>query len=366
MIAQISIERIGLEGQGVGYDVDKNIYFVPGGLPGDQVEVEYAENARRYRDARLLRVVTPSPQRKTPVCEYFKKCGGCDWMDWEYAEQIQAKEKIVRHLLEKNQLMPERLMPMIAAEQSLGYRNRIQVRYEQGRLGFLARGTNSIVDIKSCAVADDRLNAELPAWREKLAAQTEPMKIELAVDEAGKVGSWVNQPHGAGGFGQVHSGQNKKLQAIVAERVKASGAKSVLELYCGNGNLTFAALDPVQRWMGIDSSTEAIGAANRRCSDKAKFLCGFVSPGLLSRLPAQWKNNYDLLLLDPPRQGITDLRPWIHDGVKTIIYISCSPLQFVKEVASLRNTFRVEEVQPIDMFPQTRHIELVATLTRVC
>lgn len=365
MIAQIDIERIGLEGQGVGYDGDKNIYFVPGGLPGDRVEVEFSDQARRYRDARLLRVVTPSAKRQAPVCEYFKKCGGCDWMDWEYGEQLLAKEKIVRHLLEKNLLMPERLSPMIPAEQYLGYRNRIQLRYEKGRMGFLARGTNSIVDIKSCAVADPRLNAQIPVWREKFAQEASPMKLELAVDEAGQVGSWVNLPHGAGGFGQVHSGQNKKLQSEIAKRIAASGAQSVLELYCGNGNLTFVSLPTVQRWLGIDSSTEAIASANRAGNEKAKFLCGFVSPGLLARLPAQWKNNYDLLLLDPPRQGITDLRPWIHPGLKTILYISCSPLQFVKEVASLRKEFRVEEVQPVDMFPQTRHIELIATLTRL-
>jgi len=366
MITQIAIERIGLEGQGVGYDEQKNIYFVRGGLPGDRVEVEYSDTARRYRDAEILRIVTPSPRRTEPACAYFKTCGGCDWLDWEYSEQLQAKEKILLHLLEKNQLMPDRLLPFIGAEKKLGYRNRIQLRVDRGKMGFLKKGTHSVVDIESCAVADPRLNAAMAEWREKLKNETEPTKLELAVDKDGKVSAWKNLPHGAGGFEQVHGEQNQRLQSEVASRVAKAKAKSVVELYCGNGNLTFPSLASADRWLGIDSNDAALAAARAVGSEKAVFFKNFVSPGTVGRLPADWKGSYDLLLLDPPRQGIGDLRPWLHDGLKTILYVSCSPLQFVKEVTQLRNQFRVEEVQGIDMFPQTRHIELIATLTRLC
>ncbi len=363
----ISIERIGLEGQGVGYDSNKNIYFVPGGVPGDEVEVEVAEGARRYRDARILNFVRRSPHRREPECAYFKKCGGCDWLDWDYPEQLKSKEKILLHLLEKNQMMPEIFHPILGAERQLGYRNRIQLRSADGKLGFYARQSHEIVDIESCAVAHPKLNEELTKWREKLMSQSEPQKLELAVDDVGGVGYWQNVPHSAAGFGQVHFEQNQKLQRIVAEQVADVEANSVLELYCGNGNLTFPALGTTKRWLGIDSNGSALRAARDKSTDaRVQFLKGFVGPVLPHRLPDDWKNGYDCLVLDPPRQGIGSVGDWMHEGLKSIVYVSCNPLQFVKEVTQMKKEFRLKQVQPLDMFPQTRHIEFIATLVRVC
>lgn len=365
MRAQIDIQRVGLEGQGVGTDDSGNIFFVERALPGDTVLVEFAEDARRYRDATLIEVVKPSPERREPVCPYFQKCGGCDWLNWDYAAQLRGKEAILRHLFERNQIVPESQPPMIGADEILGYRNRIQLRREAGRLGFFARRSHDIIDIDRCAVAHPALNEALGKLRAESSAP-HMTKIELGLDREGKVGRWENAPHGAGGFGQIHSAQNEKLRKLVADRV--AGSDRVLELYSGSGNLTFAFSDRVGATLAVEIHAAAVeaGRAQARAGNTTNvtFLQAPVSPVLRRRLPAGW-DNYDTLLLDPPRAGVGSLAPYVHPGVKTIVFVSCSPVEFSKSLGKIKKDFRFVEAQALDMFPHTRHIEFLATLKRV-
>lgn len=367
---EIEIKRVGLEGQGVGYDEEGNIYFVPQTLPGDHVRVGFG-TLKKYRDATLLEVLSTSLQTVKSECKYFHQCGGCDWLNWKYEEQLKAKEEILRHVLERGTLTPEKFLPMLGAKNTLGYRNRIQLKARGKEIGFFKRHTHDIIDLESCAVAHPKLNAHLAKMR---ATRTfdKPTRVELFINESGEVVESLDAQSGAQGFAQINDEQNENLKNLLKKHIEESNSKQVLELYAGDGNLTFAYLPLVKQVLAFDFSAPAIQTARERRDalgeegKKVSFFKDMVDAKLKAKLPEDFVKSYDTIVLDPPRSGAGDfLDKFLHANVKTIIYVSCSPVAFSQDVQAFKKDFKLEQIQPIDMFPQTRHIEFVAKFVRV-
>lgn len=363
---ELTIARVGLEGQGVGVDEAGNITFVPGALPGDRVRVSVAANAKRYRDGVLLEIVEPSPDRREPECERFLECGGCDWLHWDYEAQLRGKTATLDHVLERAGWEPAVVHPFLGAEEARYYRNRIQVRSENGRLGFLKRKSNDIVDIEKCVVARPEINEALLELRAKLQGEEGRHKYELALHADGEVEIARDLAHAAaGGFAQVHAGQNEKLIQCVSDMVAKSKAKKVLELFAGDGNLTFGYAASVTETFAVDSSSVLVQRGRDRAAPNVVFLESFVSSPVLRKMPPEFRNAYDTLIVDPPRSGVeSGLEPFLHPKLNSVIYVSCSPLSFTRDTQCLKKDFVLSEVQGIDMFPQTRHIEFVARFSR--
>lgn len=367
----ILIEQVGQRGEGVGRSADGDVFFVYGAIPGDRVRVA-AARGKRYREARLVELLSPSPDRQTPPCAYFDRCGGCDWLHWNYEAQLRGKEGIVRRMMERAQLPLEALRPILPAKTVLGYRSRIQVRREAGATGFYARRSHDIVDVESCAVARPELNTALRGLRLEPMAEGRT-KVEFHLRDDGSVGRAVNLPHAALGFTQIHREQNALLRETVATAVRAAQAKKVLELFCGDGNLTFAYLPHVERIVAADASEPALEAARKERERveptppyRTTFLTAAVGPRTLGKTPPDFRASYDTLVLDPPRVGIgSTLRAFLQPNLRSILYVACSPTAFSVDVQMLRKDFRLVELIPIDMFPQTHHIELVARFERV-
>lgn len=369
-VKEIEIKRVGLEGQGVGYDEEGNIYFVQRVLPGDQVRVSF-ETLKKYRDTELLEVLAASPQSVQSPCAYFHQCGGCDWLNWKYEEQLKAKEEILKHVFERGTLTVEKFQPILGAKQQLGYRNRIQLRARGKEIGFFKKQSHEIIDLKECVVAHPAINASLKKIREERTFEN-PTKIELFLNKEEKVEEVLNSAHGAGGFSQVNNEQNEALKQVVCRYIKEAHSEKVLELYGGDGNLTFAYLPQVKGVMAFDSSQESIHSARAKRDSlgeegkKVSFFKDIVDHKLKSKLPQEFSKSFDTLLLDPPRSGVGNfLDRFLHPGLKTVIYVSCSPVAFSQDVQCLKKDFKLEEIQPIDMFPQTRHIEFVAKFVRI-
>ena len=377
MVTEVVVQRTGLEGQGVAFDGAGNIYFVPGVIPGDRIRVEFSPTQKRYRDAVFLELLEASPQRQDPGCAYFQDCGGCDWLHWDYAGQLLAKESVLKHVLQRSALTPHEFLPMLRSPDIYGYRNRIQLRRKAGKVGFFRRKTHEIVDVERCRVAHPKLNEEIAHIRtEKPPARSEGdddgEKIELMVNGDNSVARVYNSPHGILGFRQVNSGQNEALREMLRSHLVASQSRLILELFCGNGNLTFAFAGEVgvEKVLGIDSSYQAIEQANARRAETGRsniqFLTSEIRPATSEKLPAAFKGRYDTLVLDPPRQGAgNSLEFFVHPNLKNIFYISCSPLTFTQDVKFLNDQgFAFVLIQPVDMFPHTRHIELFAKFSR--
>ena len=370
----IDISRISVLGQGVGSDTAGNIYFVPRALPGDTVRVAVVSQDKKYFECELLEIVTPSKERVESPCRYFHQCGGCDWLDWNYADQLKGKQKVIETALKRAGLTAERVLPILEAKSPLNYRNRIQLRIGKGQLGFYKKKSHDLVDIENCQTARPQINEEIKKIRAQGLSQADAIqKIELYLNENGEVTNVNNEPHGADGFRQINEEQNALLQKRLSDYVRGSHSKTVLELFCGNGNLTFAYHSLVKKIIAIDSNELAIGQAKKKRESMGidadtspmAFLVDTVDRNTLRRLPAEFKGAYDTLIVDPPRGGLSGALPHlIHKQLKHIIYISCSVQTFSQDVQFLKDQFDFKELQPIDMFPQTRHIEFIAKFSR--
>jgi len=361
---------VGQRGEGVGRSAEGDVFFVYGALPGDRVRIA-APAGKRYREAQLVALLEPSSDRVVSPCPYFESCGGCDWLHWNYEAQLKGKEGIVRRMMERSQLPLEALRPILPAKSNFNYRSRIQLRRDAGKTGFYERGSHDIVDVEHCAVARPELNEALTALRREPAPEGQT-KVELILREDGSVGRALNLPHGAMGFTQIHRQQNELLRLTVANQVRAAGARKVLELYCGDGNLTFSYLPYVERVVACDASEPALEVAREKRARiepnppyRSTFLTSAVGPRTLGKTPPDFREAYDTLLLDPPRVGIgSTLRAFLHPQLQSIVYVACSPTAFSVDVQVLRNDFQLMEILPIDMFPQTHHVELVARFAR--
>ena len=362
LTATIKIERVGREGQGVGFDPDGNIYFVPKTVPGDRVCVSFTDRAGRYRDADPVEWIERSHDRQPSLCRYSEVCGGCEWLHWKYSAQLRAKEEMLRHQLQRLGVTVKEFFPIVPAAKIYAYRTRVQIRQRGSQLGFYKRRSHEIVDIDECRVAVPEINEEIRRLRGEGNVK-EARKIELVVTQDGSIQRFTDRPHGAGGFIQIHGEQNEKLKEIVAEEIGHIGGKRVLELYCGNGNLTNSYFQKVERLLGIDNNLFAINEAKRifQNHENVRFLCQSIRPSLKRQIA----DTFETLLLDPPRLGTQRmLRYFLNSSIQNIIYVSCSLSGFSYDMSDLKNLYETLRVRPIDMFPHTHHLEFVVTLRR--
>ncbi len=370
METQLEILRTGLEGQGVANDEEGNVYFVERALPGDVIVAEVPDTRKRYRDANLVSIITPSSERRESPCAYFQKCGGCDWLDWNYASQLEAKESTIRHTFDRLKLQPKEFLPIIPAQEQLSYRHRIQLHQQGTMLGFFKRRSHDVVDVEKCVVAHPKINEHLTELRSRLTLASETQKVELSLSTSGAVEETWNSAHASKGFVQSHGAQNAHLRREVGEMIARAASEHVLELYSGNGNLTFEYASKVKSVVGVEENRYSIEQAekSRNASqlENVRFQAGRVSEVLAAKVGENFVQPYDTLLVNPPRKGMGGLLDeFVHRDVKAILYVSCSPPAFSKDVSGLqRKGFQLECVRPIDMFPQTHHIEFVSLFLR--
>lgn len=328
----LKIEKLVYEGAGVGF-VNRQPIFVPMTVPGDEIECRITKKHKGFADGVATRILRPSPNRTTPKCEYFGRCGGCQWQHMDYACQILWKQIIVEEQLRRiGKIRNPNVLPTIPSPKVWNYRNRVKMhRDKSGRTGFYAPSSHELVEIGDC----------------------------LLVEEANKAGSCEF-------FTQVNPAQNENLKALVVELVEKTGAKNVLELYCGNGNLTFAIAEVTGTVEASDSDKKAVVCAKEDAAERGvKNICFKCEPAQRA-VNAAIKNNvkYGCMVVDPPRDGCKDISGGI---IKLkpphIIYISCNPATMARDIhAFAQHGYKLESAQPIDMFPQTYHIETVASL----
>ena len=360
-------------GEGVGRSAEGKVVFVPGAAPGDKLRIRVLADHGRYERAEIVEILEKSTFRVDPPCSVFGTCGGCQWQYLRYETQLKMKEDILRDALQRVGRVPQpNVLPMIPAENPWHYRHRIQLKVDsEKQIGFYALKSHQVIPFEECLIADQRLNEKLIQIRQS--PKLSELPFELAVTEAGLVEKWEGEE---GPFSQVNPEQNKSLIRTVLEMAfgKAELAftqkKTVVELYAGSGNFTFPLSERVGQIFAVESSHRAVRRGEeetlRRRIENIHWIPGDAEWGLkkIYRMVKEGKLAVDLLVLDPPRHGarkILDLVPLIRP--RQIVYVSCDPMTLSRDLEFLcRRHYRLECVQPVDMFPQTYHIESVAQL----
>jgi 23S rRNA (uracil1939-C5)-methyltransferase len=373
------------------------------------VRVEIVEAHPRWARARLVEILQPSPHRVKPPCPYFgpDQCGGCHFQHIDYEAQAEYKRQVmVDQLARVGGLHDTNVREIIGAAEPWGYRNYVQFSLTpEGRLGFLTADTHHVVAVEECLILDpllDELWAALDVqWPQlhrlslRCGSATGDLMAIFELDHYEDFDIEVDLPvscvllladgeavvlmgnthlteHVAGrdyrisaaSFFRVNTAGAEALVELVREYLAPGGSDRLVDLYCGVGLFGLALAEQAGQVIGIeaDPSAAADFRSNARGVDRVELIEG-KAPAALRRLTGP----VDLLLLDPPRSGagkqvvgeIARLSP------RRIAYVSCDPAPLARDARLLTESgYQLREVQPVDLFPQTYHVESVALFTR--
>lgn len=363
----LTIHDLAFGGEGVGR-IDELVIFVPFVAPGEIAEVKITELKRNFARGILCRVLKTSPERVEPRCTYFAECGGCQYQHLAYDTQVRWKHKQVSDLFQRlGGFDPALVRAVVPCPEPYGYRNRILVRSQWNKpaqklnLGFIRQDCGLVIDIESCAIAEPALNEAIRHWR----AHPPPkggIKTLLRIPPEG----WDVPEHS---FFQNNFFLLPKLVETVREQIRASGVRHLIDAYCGVGFFGIELADLVESFVGIELDAQAIRAARRNAESKGIRNGEFISsdtdvalPGQLARLDP----TRSAVVLDPPRTGIhpPSIEVLRKSRPTQIVYISCHPATLARDLKLLcaEGLYQLESVTPLDMFPQTQHVECVANL----
>lgn len=425
-MALVTFDGLAAGGESVGRDENGRAVFAFYAAPGDLAHVVLTEESPRWARGELQLLETLSPARVAPPCPYFGRnalqrndfpCGGCDWQHIEYARQLEAKRSLVVQALTRIGRLTDADSRVEACAPSppYGYRNKASFVAGQGRIGFRARGSHELVDIETCLIQSDDNNAVLTCAREAaarglapagdwkltvraassgeslavLTAAAWPASAEFAaalsavpslagvlhrVDERAPLKKiwgrdWLEETVDglvfrvrADGFFQTNSALVSTLFSTVLEWSEVQNNESAVDLFCGAGLFSLGLARAGAEVTGIERSRAAIedGRANAaRNGLAANFVDGDVGKVLGSLPRCRWS----LVVLDPPRAGAAAAVPALLKlAAPRIVYVSCDPATLARDVAALGEKYEVVRVRPLDMFPQTAHVETVCLL----
>jgi len=349
---QITVEKLVHGGHGIG-QYDGRRVFVPYSAPGDVLAVEIAEERSGVLFCRVSQIITPAPCRVSPRCPVFGQCGGCQWQHIDYGEQLKWKRAILVEALERiGKISNSTVLDTIPSPSQWNYRNRIQLHVDsEGRIGYYRSRSKDVVEFESCLIAEEDINRELAARREELCRRNRGVAIRLS---------------GEAGFSQINTAQNKRLAELLCAWLGELPHESVLELYAGAGNFTFALAGIAGHVTASDIDGRAVRAAQLRMeTERATNIQFACMPA--DRAARRHGKGCDAVVVDPPRKGCAEAVDAIAEaGPASILYISCDPATLARDAHALGNRgYKLVRSQPIDMFPQTFHIESLSLFIRV-
>lgn len=371
----VQIEKMAVGGDGVAripYKDKSIVVFVDRVAPTETVKIKITAAEKTFLKGTVIEIVKPSPARRKAPCQYYDECGGCSWQHFSEDVQVQQKELLLKELFQK--FLPEipfQLKPTVCSEKSFNYRNRIQLKHLDQKLGYFKRGTHEIVDINACLIADEKISAQIPALKQKLRPTSEVKKYELRLTQDNLFDSYRIGDLGEGlAFSQVNNSVNEKLVAAVLDITAQANPTFASELYSGSGNFSFAMLALLK-----DLSLECAELNSDLTTHATKKI---LALGLQKRALTFTANcdhfvqrrelSNQFVLLDPPRSGCSEIviQKLAETSPKNIVYVSCHPVYLARDLKRLLTVqphYRVEKLQIYDMFPQTDHFETLVHLS---
>ena len=359
--------------------------FVFGGIDGEDVEVEVVRRHRRYLAARVVRVLEPSPHRIEPPCPHFGACTGCQWQHITEEHQRELKRLAVVDALERiGGLDDAPVADIIPAPAPFGYRNHARFTVgPQGALGYVNRESRRFVSIDRCMLMDEAINTTLDQLQGNCADTT-----QLSVRYGTGTGDVLVQPTlrnpavpiatgqkhfrermgghifrvGSPSFFQVNTPQAERMVDLIREELELAGDELVADIYAGVGTFAVLLAPHCGHVIAIEESSAAMDDAEVNCEGipNLELLRARAEDAL-----AEMERCPDAIVLDPPRAGCAPsmLESLVRLRPKKIVYVSCDPSTLARDLKVLcAGGFQLRKVQPIDMFPQTHHVECVATL----
>ena len=378
---------------------------VPAGLPGEEVTIAIESIAatppkrhrRRWKPRPprvwITEIHRPSPLRVQAPCPVFGECGGCQLQHLDYPAQLAWKRALVGQLLQEiGHFDDPPLLDTVACDDPWHYRNHMRFSVNRnGEVGLTARGTHRVLPLACCPIADEQVNRAL-----RVISQVPNERPQVLIRCGSSSGQMLIQPQpgpevtdqlAANGldirsdtleerlagetfrirpssFFQTNTAQAEKMVQMVVKGL--APARTVVDAYCGVGTFALVLARHVEKVIAIEESASAIKDAqwNLREVSNVDILKGKVED-VLPTLAEQ----IDGLVIDPPRAGCQKvvLDTLVQHPVARVVYVSCEPATLTRDLhilCHLQSAYHLQSVQPLDMFPQTAHIESVAILER--
>jgi 23S rRNA (uracil1939-C5)-methyltransferase len=386
----------------------KQTLHVPAGLPGEHVIIAVevpaeppARKRKRHRPPRVWihEIHEASPLRTPAPCPVFGTCGGCQLQHMQYGAQLEWKRSIVRRLLyEIGNFEDPPVLEAVPCDDPWHYRNHMRFSVNrQGQPGLTARGTHRVLPLTSCPIAHAHINRALdvlstlpnarpqvllrcgtatgqvlmqPRPTPEIAQRLADAGIDVCTETLEEVLAGETFRIRPSSFFQTNTAQAEKMVQMVLDGLPASlpgRPFTIVDAYCGVGTFALLLSKHVDKVIAIEESASAVRDAqeNLRQAGNVEILKGKVED-LLPELATQ----IDGLVIDPPRAGCQQvvLDALVQNPVASIVYVSCDPSTLARDLnvlCHIHPTYRLRSVQPLDMFPQTVHIECVATLEKI-
>lgn len=417
MMMEGRIRGLGRGGDGV-MESAAGIVFVPGALANERVKVQVTGKVRGVIRGRLVEVLEPASSRVQPPCPEQGRCGGCPLMVLSLVEQRAHKRAMVESAVRKYSAAGV-VVDIVAGSSVSRYRGRARLAFiaERGsrRLGYRKEASRNLADIDSCDVLHPVIMSGLSLARKRvlpglsgvgelaiglgsgglpvlwwqcrdLQAPALYQELTQMVDEGLIAGATLTTDDGtatarfgdarqstegcdgqplvgpAGGFSQTNLEVNRELYAFVMDAAQAKG-RSVLELFCGHGNLTVGLSAVSPSLDAVESDKNAVESCRENL--KARGVTG-ARIHVADVAEFSPKRKADVVVLDPPRTGAKEVLPVVVAmRPKAIVYVSCDPPTLARDLGTLHEAgYVVDRASAFDMFPHTAHVEAAVRLVR--
>lgn len=456
---ELKIESTAFKGKGIA-KANGLAVFVPNTVPGDHVKALIIKQKKKYREAKLLEVLEPGPQRIEPRCRHAKVCGGCSWQHVNYKHQLKFKQQQVQdHLQRIGGLKDLEVKPPIACDNPFYYRNKMEYSIGHKRwlsseeiekeefvsdrcfaAGLHAPGRfDKILNIRECHLQDpvsyqildfirqyciereiepyntinhkgfmrnvvirtshytDDLMVNLVTYRneeeiiQKMAEALleEFPQITTIINNINDtksptaIGRYEKVIHGPGyitdsigkyqfkidanAFFQTNTRQAERLYEVARSFADLQPGEVLYDLYCGVGALSLFMSDAAQKVVGFELVNVAVENANANARhnkvENVHFIKGDMKDAFAQSVISQ-HGKPDCIITDPPRSGMHPdvIERLIRLKTPKLVYVSCDSSTMARDLKKLDKVYDIPEIQPVDMFPQTYHIETVANL----
>ena len=405
-------------------DPKKWVIFVPNVIPGEKVRIRIYRNYATYSDADLLEIIEASPDRIEPVCELANKCGGCQYQHIKVDRQRQMKTIQVQELFERLGGLSEdefpSVLPTLGTDEVFGYRSKITPHYdapmkkrgrknketyqgipcEIGPIGFKEKASRRLVDVPYCHIATPAINEALARVRDETREAAREGKLKkptkgatLLFRDAGDGVETDNNVYvkttvkdlvfrfKAGNFFQNNPFMLPKMVDLVVDAATAPSPTGkamthLIDCYCGSGLFAIGSSSSFEACVGIEVNELAVEEARENAALNNIENCAFVSASAEAIFdPATLEGESDMIVgdfprettvvvIDPPRKGCSvEFLEQLHAyKPQRLVYMSCDPATQARDTKYIVSYgYEIVSVQPFDLFPQTRHIECLAT-----
>jgi 23S rRNA (uracil1939-C5)-methyltransferase len=370
---------------------DGRVCFTHGGIPGERLRIRLTAVKKSFAEADLVEVLTASPDRVTPLCPIYGRCGGCQYQHVAYARQVELKTRQLTDTLQRIGGVPLTAIDEVHASPTpWAYRNRIELHPAGKGYGFVSVDDHTILPITHCPIARPEVNAEISRLP-SAAGLSEATRVSIrwapgngavtSLRELPEQLPWRQEQVGGkpyavptGSFAQVHGEVAEILFALVGRWLAPLPAQRVIDAYCGAGFLGLAITDRPVLGLEVDAASIAAALQNaetRGLAASHTYLAGSVDALLEAQLApaaAAATAPATCVILDPPRAGCGagTISALSRQKPAWLLYVSCDPATLARDLKSLVPLgYRVERTALLDMFPQTAHFESVVLLARV-